>query len=166
MSVEFGIYVVDWESFTVSLESAGDPFEVVEELTQERLSVDSLEAQDEFLGCLDKLRERMAPDAWNAMSELFGHLFWSWQGADKQILDCGEPDTGIDVAWAPDTVKRFAALLPRMDLATSRSAFEAVKPPSGWFPGADGFISFAGECGDCVERAAKEGKGLVVFVFG
>ena len=166
MSVDFGIFVVDWKDFAGRIDKGDDPFDVIEGREQEPLSLETLEAQDDFLSCLDRLRDRMAPDDWNAASELFDHLFWSWRGPDKQILECGEPDAGIDVAWSPGTVKRFAETWRRVNLAALRSAFEAAKPPPERFSSAEEFISSARECGECLDRAAREDKGLVVYVFG
>jgi hypothetical protein len=73
---------------------------------------------------------------------------------------------GIDVALKPKTVKELEAMARRLDLEHCRSLFEKHVTAGGRFGSFDDWKGYAEGWLGLLRRAADEGKGLVVAVFG
>lgn len=163
MSVECSLFIVDWDVFRAAIETR-DPFEVVDDVDPELLPDELVQTQDAFLTALDAIGPRLDGGVRSAATELFDHLFWSWRDPSRQILECGQPDTGIDLAWSPQTVHRFAVAARACDVGAIAAAFTAAESCDEFAAG-DELARYADAWIAAVLRAADASRGLVLFVF-
>ena len=99
--------------------------------------------------------------------DLFEHLFWSDRGKERyQIVEIGGMPRpfGLDVAWAPETTKRFGEMARRVDLDQCRAVF--AKGRQRRFDTHEEFAEYGEFWLDVVRRGAASGWGLAVVIFG
>ena len=166
MSVECGLFVVDWDVLTVALDDGKSPGEMVDEWTERLVPIAAAQAQDEFLAALERMEGALPPSRLEPLNRLFSSLFWSWKDPILRILDAGGPDDGIESLWSPDTVQRFAGDVDQGDGKDIARAFDDRVGKSHYFDGCEEFVSYLESWCSAIRDAASEGKAVVVYVWG
>jgi len=169
MGVDFSVSLVNWEELTEAVHRS-PPIELdeISDLFPPEPEADggSWGAASELWERFKGLRNRWRSPAVDAFAELFGTLFWSWQSGYERVDDLGLPidnRLGIDSAWSPRTVVRFASLWRQIDLESCRQVFQDVSSdlPCSTF---EEFKAAALEWGKLILRGAEQKRGLVVFI--
>jgi hypothetical protein len=163
------VYLVDWDDFQEKVRHA-EAYEVLEQLRPEPLEYDSAKAPMGFLEAFDAFKRAWKSDERRDFKEVFDTLFWSWRGGADQVMELEEGEDGdlfgIDVALKPETVMELAGVARRLDLGRCRPHFEEHVTAGGRFDSFDDWKGYADEWLGLLRRAADEGKGLVIAVFG
>lgn len=169
MGVDCDVYLIDdWPEFTRRLAETNDTFRTVEPLDWESRDCSSLlSAQYDFMDCLATMRREWRGDAADACRHIFDHLFWSYRGDERyQIVEIGgmARPFGLDIAWGPETTRRFGAAARRVDLDECRPVFSTGRQHR--FETHEEFSEYGVFWLDAVRRAADSFRGLVVVIFG
>jgi hypothetical protein len=112
------------------------------------------------------MRRKWTGDGANACPYLFGHLFWSYRGDQrKQIVELGRMKRpfGLDLAWGPETTKRFGEVARRIDLDDCRAVFS--KGRQNRFENHEEFAEYGRSWLDVVRRGADTSRGVAVVVY-
>jgi hypothetical protein len=169
MGVECEIYLIgDWPAFTRRLSETNDTFRTVEPLDWEpRACTGLLSAQYDFMDRLVAMRGKWTSDAATACRNLFTHLFWSYRGDERhQIVEIGgmKRPFGLDVAWGPETTRRFGEAARRIDLDECRGVFPMGRQHR--FETHEEFAEYGNFWLDVVRRGAASCRGLAVVIYG
>jgi hypothetical protein len=169
MSVRMEIYFVDWDDFQEKV-LRDDPDEVLERLESEDLDDPSDRAPLAFLEAFDRFKRDWKSDAKLHFKEVFDTLFWQYRDSSNRIMELREGEDfdlfGIDTALGPGTVEELLEQAARFDLEDCRPYFERTFDPAGRFKSFDEWKSYGEGWLKLLGRAAEEGKGLVVAMFG
>lgn len=182
MSVNMGVYVVDWAKIQERFLHAwtcDDPelemfcyaYRVLYEFEEEKLSTDSAKAPSDFVYCYDAFKRAWKTDSRLDFHKVFGTMFWfCWtKGKQTMELERGEDERidfyGIDTALKPETVKELAKAASRFDLEECRPHFLKYIKGGSRFRTFEDWKSYGEEWLGILRRAAAEDKGLVVANF-
>ncbi len=168
MGVECDVFLIDdWQAFTRRLSETGNTFRCVDPLTPEAIArTHYFSAQHDFMDCVGAMRRKWTGDAANACAYLFDHLFWSYRGDErKQIVELGgmKRPFGLDIAWGPETTKRFGEVVRRINLDDCRAVFS--KGRQYRFENHEEFAEYGGAWLDVVRRGADTSQGVAVVVY-
>jgi len=168
MGVECEVFLInDWPAFIRRLSEMNNTFRTVDPLEPEPMACTHyLSAQHDFMDCLAAMRGKWTGEAADACTDLFDYLFWCYRGDERyQIIELGgmKRPFGLDVAWGPETTKRFGEAARRIDLAGCRAVF-----PTGQqhrFKTHEEFAEYGGFWLDAVRRGADSFLGIAVVVY-
>ena len=168
MGVECDLFLIDdWPGFIRSLSETNNTFHTVDPLEPEpNESTKILSAQHDFMDCLAAMRRKWTGEAANACRDLFGHLFWSYRGDERyQIIEIGKMKRpfGLDVAWGPETTKKFGEAAARIDLDECRAVFSTGEQDR--FKTHEEFADYGGFWLDALRRGAKSYRGTAVVIY-
>ena len=169
MGVECDVFLIDdWPGFIRSLSETNDTFLTVDPLEPEPMAPTRiLSAQVDFSECLAAMRRKWTGESAEACRRFFAHLFWIHRGDERyQIFDLGglERPFGLDVAWGPETTRKFGEAARRIDLDGCRSGFATGKQSR--FTNHEEFAEYGGFWLSAVRRAADTDRGLAVVIYG
>ena len=169
MAVECDVFLIDdWPGFILSLSETNDTVLTVDPLEPEPTAPTRiLSAQVDFSECLAAMRRKWTGESADACRHLFAHLFWIHRGDEHyQIIDLGgmKRPFGLDIAWGPETTRKFGEVARRIDLDGCRSIFSTGEQSR--FTTHEEFAEYGGFWLSTVRRAAEMGRGLAVVIYG
>jgi hypothetical protein len=182
MSVNMGVYVVDWAkiqerflhpwtSDDPELEDFSYAYQVLTEFEEERLSTDSAKAPLEFLDCFDAFKRAWKSDSSLDFRKVFGTILWYWwpKGVQARELEKGNDERidfyGIDTALTPETLRELAKAASRFDLEECRPHYMKYVKSDRRFETFEEWKGYGEEWLNILRRAAAEDKGLIVSNF-
>jgi antirestriction protein len=183
MSVECGVFIVDWAEAESGLKEA-DAFdfftgqEIEDEegdfiqencIDQEPLSDVSVTAQMEFLDCYGKIARHWQSSSKASFEKIFHTFFWGSSSEGNQVMELNAPEENvefIDTALNPDTTGQLAEQGKQVDLAEIQALFQQHVKNSDYFPDGEDFTGYARDWLQILLKAAEQNKGVVVLVFG
>ena len=170
MSVTCSVSLVDWPEFVRVAGAAKDSSALAQRFPPEPISDDISGRQLDFLERLDAFATAWDSSAREAFTALFNTLFWSWRSYEHRLIDLDVPierlSDGLESAWSPATVKRFAGLWRQVSLEECRDIYRPAEGEYVAFTTFEEFKEYAEEWGGIIERGAARGLGLVTFAWG
>jgi hypothetical protein len=169
MGVECDVFLIDdWPGFIRTLSETNDTFRTVDPLEPgPNAPTKILSAQVDFSESLAAMRRKWTGESADSCRHLFAHLFWIYRGDERyQIIDLAgmKRPFGLDVAWGPETMRKFGEVARRIDLDGCRSVFSTGKQYR--FTTHEEFAEYGGFWLSTVRRAADTGRRLAVVVYG
>jgi hypothetical protein len=188
MSVRMEVYLVRWDEFQ-ALVLKGDELELRREaidrglidedelwnwelsalVESANLDFESSRSPFAFMDAFDRFKRSWKSDGRLHFNEVFDTLFWECRGDSHQIMELEEGEDvdlfGIDTALRPETVRELLETATKIQLEECRPFFKAKNDDSR-FGSFDDWLAYGEEWRALLGRAAEEGKGLIVAMFG